>query len=140
MKLDVEYEELLPHPVQAVWSELTDAAAISDWLMATSDFRPAVGCRFHLKTERLSTTGWVEAEVLEVEVPHRMVWSWSANDGNPPSRVSFELLEEDGGTRLRLRHEGEFDDEVAEILRGGWPGRIKAIGAQLMNRRADGDV
>jgi len=140
VKLDVEYEELLPHPVQAVWSELTDAAAISDWLMATSDFRPAVGCRFHLKTERLSTTGWVEAEVLEVEVPRRMVWSWSANDGNPPSRVSFELLEEAGGTRLRFRHVGEFDDEVADLLRGGWPGRIKAIGAQLMNGRAEGGV
>jgi len=138
VKLDVEYDELLPHPVQAVWSELTDAAAISDWLMATTDFKPAVGCRFRLKTERLSTTGWVEAEVLELDAPRHMVWSWSAHDGNPPSRVSFELREEAGGTRLRLRHVGELDEAVAEILRDGWPGRIKAIEERI--RRVDGDV
>jgi len=138
VKLDVEYDELLPQSVQAVWSELTDAAAISDWLMATTDFKPAVGCRFQLKTERLSTTGSVEAEVLELDAPRRMVWSWSANDGNPPSRVSFELMEEGGGTRLRLRHVGEFDEAVVQILRDGWPGRIKAIEEKI--RRADGDV
>jgi uncharacterized protein YndB with AHSA1/START domain len=138
MKLDVEYDELLPHPVQAVWSELTSAAAISDWLMATTDFKPYVGCRFRLKTENLSATGWVEAEVLELDAPRRMVWSWSANDGNPPSTVSFELVEVEGGTRLRLRHVGELDGEVAEMLRSGWPGRIKAIDDNM--RRAVGDV
>jgi uncharacterized protein YndB with AHSA1/START domain len=127
VKLDVEYDELLPHPIEAVWSELTDAGAISDWLMATSDFTPVVGCRFRLKTERLSTTGWVEAEVLELEAPRRMVWSWSAGDGNRPSTVTFELAPEGAGTRLRLRHVGEFDPAVAEILRNGWPGRIKAV-------------
>jgi uncharacterized protein YndB with AHSA1/START domain len=127
MKLDVEFDELIPHPVQAVWSELTSAAAISDWLMATADFKPYVGCRFRLKTKNLSTSGWVDAEVLELDAPRRMVWSWSANDGNPPSTVSFELVEEEGGTRLRLRHVGELDGEVAEMLRSGWPGRIKAI-------------
>jgi uncharacterized protein YndB with AHSA1/START domain len=139
MKLDVEYEELLPHPVQAVWSELTNAAAITDWLMmATTDFKPAVGCRFRLKTDRLSTTGWIEAEVLELDAPRRMVWAWSVSDGNPPSLVSFDLVEEGTATRLRLRHVGEFDDQVAEILRGGWPGRMQAIDDNI--RRAVGDV
>jgi uncharacterized protein YndB with AHSA1/START domain len=127
VKLDVECEELLPFPIEAVWTELTDAAAISDWLMATTDFELAVGCRFRLKTEDLSTTGWVQAEVLVVEPPRRMVWSWSAGDGNSPSTVTFELESEEGGTRLRLRHVGEFDAEVVEILRGGWPGRITAL-------------
>jgi len=138
VRLDVLYDELLPHPVEAVWSELTSAEAISDWLMATTDFEPSVGCRFQLKTDRLSTTGWVQAEVLELDAPRRMVWAWSANDGNPPSTVSFELADEKGGTRLRLRHEGEFSDEVAELLRSGWPGRITAIDDNM--RRAVGDV
>ncbi len=131
MKLDVTYEELLPHPIEAVWRELTEADAISDWLMATADFKPEVGARFRLKTERLSTTGWVEAEVLEVSPPHRMVWSWSARDGNDPSIVSFELERDAGGTRLRLRHAGEFDPVVADILRNGWPGRIAALAQSI---------
>jgi uncharacterized protein YndB with AHSA1/START domain len=135
VKLDVEYEELLPHAIAAVWAELTDAAAISDWLMATSDFKPVVGHRFRMKTHGLSTTGWVDAEVLEIEPPHRMVWSWSS-DSNPPSTVTFQLSEEGSQTRLRLRHVGEFETEVAGILRDGWPGRISALAEVI--RRAHG--
>jgi uncharacterized protein YndB with AHSA1/START domain len=133
VKLDVEYEELLPHAIAAVWAELTDAASISAWLMATSDFKPVVGCRFRMKTNGLSTTGWVDGEVLEIEPPRRMVWSWSARDGNPPSTVTFHLAEEGSQTRLRLRHEGEFETEVAGILRDGWPGRITAL-AEVIGR------
>ena len=131
MKLDVAYEELLPHAIEAVWSELTDAAAISDWLMATDEFRPEVGCRFRMK--RMSNAGWVTAEVLEMQAPRRMVWSWSVGDGNPPSKVTFMLGREGEGTRLRLRHVGEFDPATAAIFRDEWPGRIKAL-AEMIGR------
>jgi uncharacterized protein YndB with AHSA1/START domain len=50
VRLDLVVEELLPHPVQAVWRALTDAEAILDWLMPTTDFRPIVGERFRLRT------------------------------------------------------------------------------------------
>jgi uncharacterized protein YndB with AHSA1/START domain len=36
VNLDVSFEELPPHPVEAVWSQLTDAAAISEWLTRAS--------------------------------------------------------------------------------------------------------
>jgi len=134
MKLDVTCEEVLPHPIEAVWAELTAPDAIADWLMASPDYRPAVGHRFRMKTDHLSTTGWIEAEVLELEPPRRMVWSWSGVDGNPPSRVTFELTPEDGGTRLRLHHAGEMSEEVVRILRDGWPGRLQAVGEAI--RRA----
>jgi len=125
MKLDVAFEELLPHPIEAVWAELTDKIAISAWLMATDDFKPAVGCRFRMKPP--SMDGWVDAEVLELEHPRRMVWSWSVDDRNPPSKVTFMLARDREGTRLRLRHVGEFDPEVAGMFRDGWPGRIRAL-------------
>jgi uncharacterized protein YndB with AHSA1/START domain len=136
VNLDIVYEELMPHPVEAVWVALTDPAAISDWLMATSDFRPAVGARFRMKTQRLSATGWVDAVVLELDPPHRMAWSWSANDGNPPSTVTFHLVPEGRGTRLSLRHVGEIDAVIGDILREGWPGRIIAL-AEVIRRRRD---
>ena len=136
MNLNVFCEELLPHPVGAVWGALTDPAAISDWLMATSDFRPALGARFRLKTRRLSATGWVDAEVLEFDPPHRMAWSWSANDGSPPSTVTFQLAPEPGGTRLSLRHVGEIDSVVGGLLREGWPGRIIAL-SEVIRRGGD---
>lgn len=133
MNLDVLFEELLPHPMEAVWAALTNPDSISDWLMATSDFRPVAGCRFRMKTQRLSTTGWVEAEVIEIDPPQRMVWSWSANDGNPPSTVTFQLVLDQGGTRLSLRHAGEIDPKIGHMLGEGWPGRITAL-AQTLNQ------
>jgi uncharacterized protein YndB with AHSA1/START domain len=139
MNLDVSHQEMLPHPVETVWAALTDPVSISDWLMATDDFRPAVGCRFRLKTQRLSTTGWVDAEVLEIEPSHRMVWSWSANDGNLPSTVTFQLAAEEGGTRLSLRQVGEIDPAIGSILREGWPGRLQAV-AELLGRGAKPDA
>jgi uncharacterized protein YndB with AHSA1/START domain len=75
MKLDLVFDELLPHPVEAVWRALTSADAISDWLMATNDFSPQVGTRFRMKTQGLSASGWVDAEVLELDPPHWMVWA-----------------------------------------------------------------
>ncbi len=137
MKLDVAFEKQLPHPIELVWAEITEKSAISNWLMATDDFKPAVGCRFRMKP--LSMDGLVDAEVLEFEIPRRMVWSWSVDDRNPPSKVTFMLARDGAGTRFRLRHVGEFDPVVAGIFRDDWPGRIKAL-AESMGRAGGGDA
>ena len=133
MRLDVALDEFLPHPVASVWAVLTDAGAISDWLMATRDFRPDVGVRFRLKTRHLSANGWIDAKVLELDPPRRMVWSWSVNDGSQPTTVTFELEREGEGTRLRLRHEGTIDPAFGNLLVDGWPGRI-ALLAEVLQR------
>jgi len=131
MRLDVVLEEVLPHPVDAVWSALTSAESISEWLMVTTDFRADVGARFRMKTENLSPTGWVEAEVLELDPPRRMVWAWSAGTGTAPTTVTFELTPEDAGTRLLLTHAGEIDPAIGGILLDGWPSRIELLRRSL---------
>jgi uncharacterized protein YndB with AHSA1/START domain len=131
VNLDLVFEEVLPHPVEAVWGALTDAAAISEWLMATTDFRPQVGAKFRMQTTQLSADGWVDAEVLELDPPRRMVWAWSVNDGLPPTTVTFELATEAGVTRLTLTHVGEIDPVVGGLLRAGWPGRIDLLRRSL---------
>ncbi len=137
MKLDVAFEKQLPYPIELVWAEITDKSAISNWLMATDDFKPAVGCRFRMKL--LSMDGLVDAEVLEFETPRRMVWSWSVDDRNPSSKVTFMLARDGAGTRFRLRHVGEFDPEVAGIFRDDWPGRLQAL-AELIGRAGGSDA
>ena len=133
MKLDVALEEVIPHPIEAVWALLTDAASIADWLMPTSDFQAVVGTRFRLQTHDLSPDGWVRAEIIDLDPPRRMVWSWSGSDDRIPSTVTFELTQEHAGTRLRLTHVGEIDPTVGALLRDGWPGRI-----ELLRRSLDG--
>lgn len=127
MNLDLVLEELLPHPIEAVWSALTNASAISAWLMRTRDFKPTVGTRFGLKTQLLSKSGWVEAEVTELEPLKRMVWAWSVADDAPLTTVTFELTPEDEGTRLKLTHVGEIDPFVGGLLTEGWPGRLELL-------------
>jgi uncharacterized protein YndB with AHSA1/START domain len=127
MRLDVVVEEVLPHPIDAVWAKLVDAASISDWLMATADFRPEVGARFRLKTDTLSPDGWISAQVVELDAPRRMAWSWAASDGVSPSTVTFDLTAEAGGTRLTLRHFGDIDEEAGRTVQAGWPGRVALI-------------
>ena len=131
MNLDLVFEELLPHPIEAVWSALTDRAAISDWLMETAEFEPLVGSRFRLKTERLAPDGWVDADVTELDPPRRMAWAWSVKDGNLPTTVTFELVPESEGIRLKLTHVGEIDPVVAGLVKGGWPVKIEALRRSL---------
>jgi uncharacterized protein YndB with AHSA1/START domain len=127
MRIDLAFDALLPHPVDAVWAAITSADGISGWLMTTTDFRPEVGARFRMRTQHLAPSGWVEAQVLELDPPRRMVWSWSARDAYPPTTVTFALAPEAGGTRLTLTHVGEIDPDIAAVMRSGWPGRIALI-------------
>jgi len=136
MNLDLAFDELLPAPVDAVWDALTDAAAISDWLMTTPDFRAQVGVRFMMKTTHGAEDGWVRAEVLELEPPRRMVWAWSVGDRYPPTTVTFELTPEAGGTRLKLTHVGEVEPFLVDLFRNGWPGRIELL-TSVAQRRSD---
>jgi len=131
MILDVRVDELIPHPIEAVWGALTDAASISGWLMTTAGFRPEVGAAFRMKTRNLSADGWVRAEVLELDPPRRMVWSWSIADGFAPTSVTFELEPEGDGTRLTLMHTGEIDSDIGARLVDGWPGRVELLRRSL---------
>ena len=131
MNLDLAYDELLPHSVESVWQALTDADVIADWLMVTQGFRPQVGTRFRMKTQRLSADGWVDAEVLELDPPHRMVWAWSVDDDALSTTVTFELTAQGDATRLKLTHVGEIDPLVGGLLRDGWPGRIELLRRSL---------
>ena len=107
---EVEY----PHPIDLVWKAITEREAVAAWLMPTSDFRAEVGAKF--KFTQPATDRWngvVEGEVLAVEPPHRLVYSW---DGGFPSTATFTLKEtESGRTRVRFvmagfKAAGKFGD------------------------------
>jgi uncharacterized protein YndB with AHSA1/START domain len=132
MKLNVLLVEDLPHPVEKVWRALTDPDALRVWLM-DNDFEPRIGKLFVLRGHEIPPQGrgWVECELLELEPPKRMLWSWVHNEGDPPSRVEFRLENNDGGTRLTLGHTGEIDPIMKSRLTQGWPGKLAELHAHL---------
>jgi uncharacterized protein YndB with AHSA1/START domain len=132
MKLNVLLVEDYPHPVESVWKSLIEPAALSVWLM-DNDFEPRVGKRFvlHRRKPPPGSRGFIECEVLELERPRKMVWSWIHNEGDAPTRVEFQLQEVGGGTRLTLSHTGEIDELTGAGLRGGWPDKLTDLRTQL---------
>jgi len=58
---------------------------------------------------------------LQLEPPERLVFSWHAEGSNhPPTQVTVEFIEREGGTEVRLTHEGFQDTEFAEGHANGW--------------------
>jgi uncharacterized protein YndB with AHSA1/START domain len=105
--ITMEYE--LPHPPKKVWRALTDPKLLAAWLMA-SDLAPEKGRAF---TFRADPTPWwdgiVRGEVLEVEEPRRIRYTWKGGSGASAldTIVTWTLAETPaGGTRLTLEHTG----------------------------------
>jgi len=123
MKTDIDATVVYPHPVDRVWAALTSSEALAAWLMP-NDFRPVIGHRFTFRTSPApGFDGIVRCEVLELDPPKRMVWSWAG--GNIDTTVTFTLEEAAGAqTRLRMHQVGFHGLGVQltrRILAGGYP-------------------
>ena len=99
---EVEY----PHPPERVWRALTDPKVLADWLIE-NDFEPRVGHQFRFRTKpQPGFDGLVECEVVEVDPPRRLAYTWKGGAMRVPTLVTFTLDPIPGGTRLRLEHSG----------------------------------
>lgn len=110
----------LPHPPEAVWAALTDAARLSRWLMPT-DFEPEVGAAFTLDTGSFGVT---RCEVLAIEPGRLLRYTW--RNGPLDTTVTWALTPVDGGAEVTLEHAG-FDTAhpagrmAFEGMGRGWP-------------------
>ncbi len=101
-----------PYAPEKVWLAITDPHAMAEWLMP-NDFKPEVGHRFRFQTDTTKSCGdnHTECEVLEVDPPNRLSYSWETVPNNPakprfePMVVSWVLTPEGEGTRLEFVHE-----------------------------------
>ena len=121
MNPELIFNEYYPHPISKVWAVLTDPEAISQWLTET-DFEPKVGQKFicWIKTES-GEISRIECQLLLMEPPRRMIWSWRGNDMEESTQLLFELKSKQGGTYLTLTHSGKGDFPAAGQNLPGWP-------------------
>ncbi|MDX1406256.1 MAG: SRPBCC domain-containing protein [Woeseiaceae bacterium] len=136
MKFEIALERVYPHPIDEVWAGLTTSEAISEWLMETNNFVAQVGHRFEMRC--LDDHGHEDVyrcEVLDLEPPTRMRWSWvlRGNEDRGHTEVEFRLEPADAGTRLTLWHRGDRDKEMLERFRLGWPDKLEQL-AGLLDR------
>lgn len=134
----VEYD--LPHPPAKVWRALTEPKLLAAWLMP-NDFSPEVGHRFTFKSKPIREwDGTVDCEVLEVDAPKRLVYSWQggANEWRIDTQVRWTLEATARGTRLTLEHSGflPIHTQAFEAMSQGWRGKVAERISQILEDAA----
>ena len=106
---------------ETVFPYFTDPARYVQWMGTSATLDAVPGGSY-----RVGVRDGVEAagEFLEVDPPHRVVFTWGWTDrfavAPGTTRVVVTLTEEDGGTRVVLRHYDLPGEELREQHRGGW--------------------
>ena len=135
MSREIRMKRDYPYPPERVWRALTDSRALAQWLMP-NDFEPRVGHKFQFNVgPQWGWRGFVDCEVLEVEEPRRLSYTWVGDPKHPPMVVTWTLEPIPGGTRLVLQHRdfrGMRGFFLKWILGSGWKGMLrKALPAVL---------
>lgn len=135
-----------PHPPEKVWAALTDARALAEWLMP-NDFEPVEGRTFQFRVDpMLSFQGIVDCEVLEVDPPRRLVYTWvSRMKGKPPHdpmTLVWTLEPVEGGTRLALEQSGLENLSLwwRFSMKMGWGRMLKTLLPKVLGNVSDEGV
>jgi uncharacterized protein YndB with AHSA1/START domain len=122
----IEVEHVYAHPPASVWKALTDPELHARW-WAAGDVRPIVGHRFELD---MGKWGMQRCEVIAVETERLFRYRFAI--GSLDTIITWRLLPEGTGTRLKLSHEGfDLDSpmgrQALEGMKPGWPKVLAAI-------------
>jgi uncharacterized protein YndB with AHSA1/START domain len=101
VKLNIFY----PHPPEKVWQALTDCRILNAWMMP-NDFQPCLGHKFKFESNSLpGIKTIIHCEVVELEKPKRLAYTWQDEITSEPSLVIWILNPSEGGTQLQLQHQ-----------------------------------
>lgn len=137
---EIVVDEVFPHSPETIWKTLTDGELIARWLMRPVGFEPVVGSRFMYQTTPAGEwDGVILCRVLEAVPNERLVYSWKSGHesnvgyGAPlETIVTWTLIAETGGTRLRLVHSGfamPRNESALKTMSDGWKKVVPALGA-----------
>ena len=133
---------------QRVWDAITDPEWNGKYgykLAAEYDLRPG-GLYCVRSTDEMKAMGvpevFIEGEVLESDPPRRLVQMWHAffteeTAAEPATRLTWEIEEREGATKLTVTHELDRAPVTAEIVEdgggggGGWSWIISDLKTML---------
>ncbi|SFA74818.1 Uncharacterized conserved protein YndB, AHSA1/START domain [Cohnella sp. OV330] len=123
LTLDFEYET----SIDKLWSALTDSSKLAKWIAnihtgkpMENNFEPVVGHRFQFRTEPSQYwDGIIDGEVLVVEAPNRVSYTWASGDEKHTVTWTLQDLG-DGKVNLHLEQTGFSNVHGLEGARYGW--------------------
>lgn len=121
----LRFERRLAHPIEAVWSSVTEPGELAHWFPAevTVDLRVGGRMSFAFADEAFPPSG---GEVTECDPPRRFAFSWGEE------HLRFELEPAGDGCLLRFTHLLSARDQASRDA-SGWH-----VCLDLLEQRLDG--
>lgn len=115
LSLDFQYNT----SIEKLWTALTDSGKLAKWI-TENDFKPDVGRRFQFRLQPIGYwNGIVDGEVLAVEPPTRLSYTWAS--GEEKHTVTWTLQDlGDGKVNLHLEQTGISTIQGLEGAKWGW--------------------
>ena len=124
----VQRETRIAAPRASVFAFLTDPEKIVQWMGSEAVTETHPGGLYLLKGVGSATARGTFREVVPV---HRLAYSfgWEGNDEVPPGSglIEIDLIEQDGGTLLRMTHSGLPSAEHQANHGKGWTHYIERL-------------
>ena|SRR5690625_1983546 len=104
MKADVTLDFQYTSSMEEVWKALTESDLLKKWIWE-NDFKAVVGHKFQFRTEPNKWwDGIVDGEVLEVNEPHKLVYTWES--AGEKTIITWKLTKKPNGTFLQFEQTG----------------------------------
>ncbi|MFD0587323.1 SRPBCC domain-containing protein [Paenibacillus sp. GCM10027627] len=115
LNLDFQYTT----SIEKLWAAVTDSDQLAKWVLP-NDFKPEVGHRFKFQAEPNEWwDGLIQGEVLVVEQPQRLSYSWES--GGEKHTVVWTLQDlGEGKVNLHLEQTGFSNPQGLEGAKYGW--------------------
>lgn len=120
-------------PPAEVFPYLVDPGLIVEWIGDWADLNPEPGGKFALDIDKTPVRG----EYVEVNPPHRVVFTWGVpgRDGLPPGSTTVEIVltEDRGATLVELFHHDLPADDFDSHLEG-WIAKLATFAGLFTGR------
>lgn len=132
LSLDFQYKTSM----EKLWSALTDANKLTKWMVNVhtgqameNDFKPVIGHHFQFRTQPTEYwDGIVSGEVLIVEEPHRLSYTWCSGERSTRSPGRCRIQRTERLTFILNKPESQMLKHWVE------PSMAGAIGAASLKR------
>lgn len=140
MDTEIRIERVLPATIGKVYDAWTRADVLVQWYCPNPQLELKVRADVRAGGDYVVEMGphVVRGTYLEVEPPHRLVfsWKWDGTD-DEPTRVEVELSEVADGTRMVLSHTGFANAEDAANHQVAWDPELGRLADLLSARQPD---
>ena len=119
----------LAHPVERVWSAVTEADQLSRWFPARVRLELRIGAPVHFAMDQDEFAA--DGVVREVDPPRLLAFTWGADE------LRIELVPDGDGCHLRFSH--TFGDHAgAASFASGWDACLNGLDEVLAGREPSG--